>query len=72
MRFADLHEVTSGSINVILHHWDGLNHGILKEKKEKLTLNCRVPQLISVLLTEFLSAFDIFSVYVEINFLVVD
>jgi hypothetical protein len=30
--------------------------------------NCRVPQLMSVLLTEFLSAFYIFSVFVEIDF----
>jgi hypothetical protein len=33
---------------------------------------CRVPQLMSVLLTEFLSAFWIFSVFVEIDFVVVD
>jgi len=33
---------------------------------------CRVPQLMSVLLTEFLSAFDIFSVFVEIDFVVID
>jgi hypothetical protein len=29
---------------------------------------CRVPQLMSVLLTEFMSAFNIFSVFVEIDF----
>ena len=34
--------------------------------------NCRVPQLMSVLLTEFMSAFKIFSVFVEIDFVVVD
>jgi hypothetical protein len=33
---------------------------------------CRVPQLMSVLLTEFLSAFEIFSVFVEIDFIMVD
>jgi len=33
---------------------------------------CRVPQLISVLLTEFMSTFEIFSVFVEIDFVVVD
>src|SRR5208337_5287718 len=30
---------------------------------EESFINCRVPQLMSVLLTEFLSAFDIFSVF---------
>jgi hypothetical protein len=35
-------------------------------------INCRVPQLMSVLLTEFMSAFDIFSVFVEIDFVHVD
>jgi hypothetical protein len=33
---------------------------------------CRVPQLMSVLLTEFMSAFDKFTVSVEIDFVVVD
>jgi hypothetical protein len=33
---------------------------------------CRVPQLMSVLLTEFMSVFDIFSVFVEIDFVHVD
>ena len=34
--------------------------------------NCRVPQLMSVLLTEFMSALDMFSVFVEIDFVVID
>jgi len=38
----------------------------------ELDTSCRVPQLMSVLLTEFLSAFDIFSVFVEIDFVVID
>ena len=33
---------------------------------------CRVPQLMSDLLTEFMSAFDKFTVLVEINFVVID
>jgi len=33
---------------------------------------CRVPQLMSVLLTEFMSAFDKFMVFVEIDFVVID
>ena len=36
------------------------------------SINCRVPQLMSVLLTEFLSAFDKFTVFVEIDFVIVD
>ena len=35
-------------------------------------LSCRVPQLMSVLLTEFMSAFDKFSVFIEIDFVVID
>ena len=35
-------------------------------------LNCSVPQLMSVLLKEFLTAFDIFSVFVEIDFVHID
>ena len=35
-------------------------------------ITCRVPQLMSVLLTEFLSARNIFSVFVEIDFVVID
>ena len=34
--------------------------------------DCRVPQLMSDLLTEFMSAFEIFSVFIEIDFVVVD
>ena len=33
---------------------------------------CRVLQLMSVLLTKFMSAFDKFTVFVEIDFVVVD
>jgi hypothetical protein len=35
-------------------------------------IRCRVPQLMSDLLTEFMSAFDKFTVLVEINFVVID
>jgi hypothetical protein len=35
-------------------------------------VKCRVPQLMSVLLTEFMSALDIFSVFVEIDFVMID
>jgi hypothetical protein len=35
-------------------------------------IKCRVPQLMSDLLTEFMSAFDKFTVLVEINFVVID
>jgi len=35
-------------------------------------ITCGVPQLMSVLLTEFLSALDIFSVFIEIDFVHID
>ena len=38
----------------------------------ELYFRCRVPQLMSVLLIEFLSAFDIFSVFIKIDFVHVD
>jgi hypothetical protein len=38
----------------------------------RVTPICRVPQLMSVLLTEFISALEIFSVFVEIDFVVMD
>ena len=44
----------------------------LAKSKIPLVITCRVPQLMSVLLTEFMSAFDIFSVFVEIDFVHVD
>jgi len=36
------------------------------------SINCRVPQLMSVLLTEFLSALDMFSVFVKIDIVVIE
>ena len=46
---------------IFTHFYDG-----------KSLINCRVPQLMSVLSTEFMSAFDMFSVFVEIDFVVID
>ena len=51
------------------------NNGRYRHKNNShfdVFLSCRVPQLMSVLLTEFMSAFKIFSVFVEIDFVVVD
>ena len=47
---------------MLIKSWAGKKvRGILLEE-----IKCRVPQLMSVLLTEFLSDLDIFSVFVEI------
>jgi CheY-like chemotaxis protein len=43
-----------------------------KSQFAELAHKCRVPQLMSDLLTEFMSAFDKFTVLVEINFVVID